>query len=161
MDAIKMLKKQHREVERLFKEIEKARSAGPRRKVFEELADALAVHATIEERHFYRAAKKKQTQGMLLEAAEEHLEIKRVLADLLDLEADDPVFMAKVTVLKEDVQHHVEEEEETLFPKVERLLDEDELQAVAAAMQETQEELQGRGEPRMSVPSETREAARL
>jgi len=96
-----------------------------------------------------------------LEAAEEHLEIKRVLADLLDLEADDPVFMAKVTVLKEDVQHHVEEEEETLFPKVERLLDEDELQAVAAAMQETQEELQGRGEPRMSVPSETREAARL
>ena len=117
MDAIKMLKKQHREVEALFKELQKAKSAGPRRKVFEKVADALAVHATIEERHFYPAAKKKQTQDMLLEAAEEHLAVKRVIADLLELDASDPVFMAKVTVLKEEVQHHVEEEEEELFPE--------------------------------------------
>jgi hemerythrin superfamily protein len=161
MDAIKMLKKQHREVEALFKQLEKAKSAGPRRRIFEELADALAVHATIEERHFYPAAKKKQTEDMVLEAAEEHLEVKRVIADLLDLEANDPVFMAKVTVLKEDVQHHVEEEEEQLFPKVEKLLDDEELEAVAAAMQETAQELQRQGDPRMAVPSETSEAAHI
>jgi hemerythrin superfamily protein len=161
MDAIKMLKKQHREVEALFKELEKARSAGPRRKIFDELADALAVHATIEERHFYPAAKKKQTLGMVLEAAEEHLAMKRVIADLLELEANDPVFMAKVSVLKEDVQHHVEEEEGTLFPKVMKLLDDEELEAVAAEMQETAEELQRQGEPRMSVPSEIGEAAHV
>jgi hemerythrin superfamily protein len=161
MDAIKMLKKQHREVEAMFKEIEKAKSAGPRRKVFEKLADALAVHATIEERHFYPAAKKKQTEDMVLEAVEEHLEVKRLIADLLDLEPNDPVFMAKISVLKEDVQHHVEEEEGELFPKVQKLLDDEELEAVAAAMQETAEDLQDKGEPRMSVPSETSEAAHV
>ncbi|MFL5303616.1 MAG: hemerythrin domain-containing protein [Polyangia bacterium] len=161
MDAIKMLKKQHREVEALFKELQKAKSAGPRRKMFEKVADALAVHATIEERHFYPAAKKKQTQSMLLEAAEEHLAVKRVIADLLEMDASDPVFMAKVTVLKEEVQHHVEEEEGELFPKVQKMMDDDELEALAASMQETAEELQTEGEPRMSVPSETSEAAHI
>jgi hemerythrin superfamily protein len=161
MDAIKMLKKQHREVEALFKELEKAKSAGPRRKTFEKIADALAIHATIEEKHFYPAAKKKQTEDMLLESVEEHLQVKRVIADLLELDANDPTFMAKATVLKEDIQHHVEEEEDELFPKVQKLLDDDELEAVAAAMQETAAELQEEGEPRMSVPSETREAAHI
>jgi len=161
MDAIKMLKKQHREVEALFKELEKAKSANPRRKLFEKVADALAVHATIEERHFYPAVKKKQTEDMLLEAVEEHLEVKRVIADLLDLEPSDPVFMAKVSVLKEDVMHHVEEEEGELFPKVQKLLDDDELEAIAAAMQETADDLQREGDPRMSVPSETSAAAHL
>jgi hemerythrin superfamily protein len=161
MDAIKMLKKQHREVEALFKELERARSAESRRRIFERLADALAVHATVEEKHFYPAAKKRQTEDRLLEAVEEHLEVKRVIADLLDLEAGDPVFMAKVSVLKEDVQHHVDEEEDQLFPRVQKLLDDGELEAVAAAMQETAEELQRRGDPRMSVPSETREAAQV
>ena len=161
MDAIKMLKKQHREVEALFKDFEKAKSAGPRRKIFDKIADALAIHATIEERHFYPAAMKKQTQSMLLEAVEEHLEVKRLIADLLDLDASDPIFMAKATVLKENVQHHVEEEEDDLFPKVQKVLDDDELEALAATMQETAQELQAEGEPRMSVPSETREAAHL
>jgi hemerythrin superfamily protein len=161
MNAIKMLKKQHREVEALFKELEKAKSAGPRRKVFEKVADALAVHATIEERHFYPAVNKKQTQSMVLEAVEEHLVVKRVIADLLDMDASDPIFMAKVSVLKEEVQHHVEEEEEELFPKVQKLLDDDELEALADSMTETAEELQRAGKPRMSVPSETREAAHV
>lgn len=161
MDAIKMLKKQHREVEALFKEFEKAKSAGPRRKVFEKIADALAIHATIEEKHFYPAAKKKQTEDMLLESVEEHLQVKRIIADLMQLEADDPSFIAKATVLKEDIQHHVEEEEEDLFPKVQKLLDDDELEAVAAAMQETAQELQEEGEPRAAVPSETSEAAHI
>ncbi len=161
MDAIKMLKKQHREVEGLFKELEKAKSAGPRRRIFEKIADALAIHATIEEKHFYPAAKKKQTEDMLLESVEEHLQVKRVIADLLKLDAGDPTFMAKATVLKEDVQHHVEEEEDQLFPKVEKLLDDDELEAVATAMQETAAELQSEGEPRATVPAETRQAAHI
>ena len=55
MNAIKMLKQQHREVEKLFKQLEAAKSAGPRTKTFNEIADALAIHATIEERHFYPA----------------------------------------------------------------------------------------------------------
>ena len=117
MNAVKMLKQQHREVEKLFEKFEGAKSPDRRRKVFEEIADALAVHAAIEERHFYPGVKKRQTEDLLLESVEEHLEIKRVIADLLHTEPQDDAFDAKVKVLQEDVEHHVEEEEKELFPE--------------------------------------------
>jgi hemerythrin superfamily protein len=161
MNAITMLKKQHREVAALFKQLEKAKSAPPRRAVFEKIADALAVHATIEEKHFYPAVMQKQTEDLLREAVEEHLEIKRTIADMLALDADDDQFEAKATVLQEDVEHHVEEEETELFPKVEKLFDEEELESLAAAMEETQEDLLREGNPRDAVPSETERAAPL
>jgi len=159
MNAVKMLKQQHRQVEKLFKQFSAAKSAGPRGKAFNEIADALAVHATIEERHFYPAVKKQQTEDLLLESVEEHLEIKRVIADLLQMDPGDEVFEAKVTVLQEDVEHHVEEEEGELFPKVERLIDEEELETIGAAMEETEKDLRSEGNPRDAVPGETGEAA--
>jgi hemerythrin superfamily protein len=161
MNAIKMLKQQHREVEKLFKQFEAAKSAGPRGKVFNEIADALAVHATIEERHFYPGVKESQTEDLLLESVEEHLEIKRVIADLLDMDADEDEFMAKVKVLQEDVEHHVEEEEGELFPKVEKMFDDEALETLGAAMEETAEELQREGNPREAIPGETDAAAPL
>lgn len=161
MNAIKMLKQQHREVEKLFKECAAAKSANPRRKAFEEIADALAVHATIEERHFYPSVKKQQTEDLLLESVEEHLEIKRAIADLLDLDANDDTFEAKVKVLQEDVEHHVEEEETELFPKVEKLFDDEELEAIGEAMEETAEELKREGSPRDAIPGEADAAAPL
>jgi len=88
MNAIKMLKQQHQDVAKMFKEFENAKSAGARRKVFEQIADALAVHAAIEERHFYPAVKEEQTEDILLESVEEHLAIKRVIADLLAMQED-------------------------------------------------------------------------
>src|SRR5689334_6390135 len=123
MNAIKMLKQQHREVEALFEQLEKARTSAQRQKVFDQIADALAAHATIEERHFYPSVKKKDTQDILLESTEEHLAIKRVIADLLDCEPSDERFEAKAKVLKDEVEHHVEEEEGELFPKVQKLFD--------------------------------------
>jgi hemerythrin superfamily protein len=159
MNALKMLKQQHRAVEKLFKELEAAKSAGPKRKTFNEIADALAVHATIEERHFYPGVKQRQTEEVLLESVEEHLEIKRAIADLLQMDPDDDRFEAKVKVLQEDVEHHVEEEETELFPKVEKLIDESELEAIGEAMQETQEELTSEGNPRDAIPGETDAAA--
>ena len=161
MDAIAMLKKQHREVAALFKQLEKAKSAKPRRDIFEKIADALAVHATIEERHFYPAVMKTQTEDLLLEAVEEHLEIKRVISDMLDMDAEDDQFAAKATVLQEDIEHHVKEEETDLFPKVEKLFDKAELESIAAAMEETQEELLSEGNPRNAIPGETEKAAPL
>jgi hemerythrin superfamily protein len=161
MNAIEMLKQQHREVEALFAQFKKARSAGPQRKIFEQIADALAVHATIEEKHFYPSVKKKATEDLLLESLEEHLEIKRVIADLLVLDAKDPTFEAKVTVLEEDVQHHVGEEEKELFPKVEKLFDEETLEAIAEAMEETRDELLEEGNPREAIPAETETASHL
>ena len=158
-NAIEMLKAEHRAVEELFKKFEKAGSADARRKVFEEIADALAVHATIEERHFYPAAKAEGTEDLLLEAAEEHLEIKRVIADLLAMDASEDTFEAKVKVLQEDVEHHVEEEEEELFPKIQKILDDEALETIAAQMEQTEGELLEAGNPRNAVPSETDVAA--
>ena len=124
MNAIKMLKQQHKEVDKLFKQFESAKSAGPRQKIFDEIADALAVHATIEEKHFYPAVKKAQTEDILLEAVEEHLEMKRVIADLLemDADADEDQFEAKVKVLQENVEHHADEEEKEMFPQAKKQL---------------------------------------
>jgi hemerythrin superfamily protein len=154
-----MLKREHRAVEELFKKFEASKSAGPRGKIVEQIADALAVHATIEEKHFYPAVKAKQTEDLLHEAVEEHLEIKRVIADLLELDASDATFEAKVAVLKEDVEHHVEEEETELFPKVEKVFGDEELETIAAAMEQTEGELLEAGNPRNAVPAETDAAA--
>jgi len=159
MDAIEMLKGEHRAVEALFEKFEKASSGASRRSVFEQIADALAVHAAIEEKHFYPAVKAKATEDLLLEAAEEHLEIKRVIADLLALDASDETFDAKVKVLQEDVEHHVEEEESELFPKVQKIFETQQLETIASEMQQTEGELLEAGEPRNAVPSETDTAA--
>jgi hemerythrin superfamily protein len=161
MNAIKLLKQQHREVEALFKQLAKGKSAGPRRKAFEKIADALAVHATIEEKYFYPSVRQRATEGILLESLEEHLAIKRVIADLLDLDASDATFDAKIKVLKDEVEHHVEEEEGGLFPKVAKLLDDDDLETIGEAMERKQEQLLAEGSPREAVPSETEHAATL
>jgi len=146
MNAIDLLKSQHRAVEDLFSKLEKAKGAKAKKPIFEKLADNLAGHAPIEEHQFYPAVKAKRTEDILLESLEEHLGIKRVLADLLEIEPDDETFDAKIKVLKEQVEHHVEEEEGDLFPKVKKLLDEDELEA---------------GRPRDAVRGETGQAAPL
>lgn len=161
MNAIKLLKQQHREVEALFKQLDKSRTASSRRKTFEQIADKLAVHATIEEKHFYPSVKRQATEGALLEAVEEHLGVKRVIADMLELDSDDLTFEAKAKVLKDLVEHHVEEEEETLFPKVQKLVKADELAAIGEEMESTMEQLMESGNPREAVPSETEHAATL
>ncbi len=161
MSAIDMLESQHREVEDIFTELEEAEKPAEKRRLFEMLADKLAVHATIEEKHFYPAIKAKRTEDILLEALEEHLTIKRAIADLLEVDAEDETFDAKITVLQELVEHHVEEEEEDLFPKVSKLLDAETLDALEQEMTATQEDLLAKGNPRNRVPSETREAAPL
>ena len=120
MNAIDLLKSQHREVEKLFAELEKAKDSRQKQKLFGELADSLAGHATIEEHQFYPAVRAKRTEDILLESLEEHLGIKRVLADLLKIDANDKTFDAKLKVLKEQVEHHVGEEEKELFPKVKK-----------------------------------------
>lgn len=159
MDAIDMLKDQHRQVEKLFKQIGKSKGEQKRR-AFIDVADALAIHATIEERHFYPAVKAKRTEDILLEALEEHLSIKRTLSDLLRTDMEDETFDAKMKVLEEEVTHHVGEEESDLFPRVRKLLDRDQLEAIAQEMTATAAELSDT-EPRNQVPSQTDEAPTL
>ena len=157
MNAIDLLKQQHDQVEELFEKIENARSG--KEELFDQIADALAVHAAIEEQHFYPATKDARTEDLLHEAVEEHLAVKRIIADLLEMEPDDPQFEAKIQVLKEQVEHHVEEEEKELFPKVRKMHSRDELEDLGVLMQDTAQELKQRGAPRMQVPKETGTAA--
>jgi Hemerythrin HHE cation binding domain len=163
MDAIEMLEQQHHEVEAMFKKFKGLGESAHKTKglLVEEISDALAMHAAIEEKHFYPAVKAKQTKDILLESLEEHLGIKRVLADLLDLEPTDETFDAKVTVLEEQVEHHVKEERTDLFPKAKKLLEKDELVAIAETMQKTMARLQSEAAPREAVAQETKAAAPL
>jgi hemerythrin superfamily protein len=159
MSAIDLLESQHREVEKLFQKIEKASKGEEKMRLFEEIADKLAVHAAIEEHHFYPAVKEKRTEDILLESVEEHLVIKRTIADLLKLDVGDVQFDPKIKVLKEEVQHHVGEEENDLFPKVKKIMSADELAALEQEMVAEQDELEEEGNPRESIPDETGEAA--
>ena len=160
MDAIELLKQQHQEAKKLFEKIEKA---GPDEKeqLFDALADALAVHAAIEEQHFYPATKDARTAELLEEAVEEHLSMKRIIADLLEMEPDAAQFDAKIKVLREQVEQHVEEEEGELFPKVRKIHGKDELTDLGVLMMQTAEELKEQGAPRMEVPKETGASAPL
>lgn len=161
VNAVDMLESQHREVEDLFAKLDKADRGDRKQKLFTQIADKLAVHASIEEEAFYPAVKAKRTEDILLESLEEHLGIKRVLADLIDLDANDETFDAKAKVLQEQVEHHVGEEEDDLFPKVKKIFDEETLIAIAQQMALLQEELLAKGNPRLAVPSQTDEAAPL
>ncbi|HEY2730727.1 MAG TPA: hemerythrin domain-containing protein [Polyangia bacterium] len=161
MNAIKLLESQHREVEKLFAKIKSADDVDEKETLFTTLADSLAVHATIEEHHFYPAVKANRTQDILLESLEEHVAIKRVLSDLLDTEVEDETFDAKIKVLEETVAHHVEEEEGDLFPKVKKLFDAKRLEAIGQEMSAEQAELEEKGNPREAVPAETGKAAPL
>ncbi len=161
MNAIQLLEEQHRELETLFTRIDTVKAAALRRQIFERIADAFAVHTTIEERHFYPAVNKQQTEDLLLESVEEHLEIKRLILDLLNLDGADESFAAKVKVLRANVERHMEDEEKALFPKVEKLLDEEALQTLAEAMEDTWADLLRQGDARRTVSWETEKAAQL
>ena len=147
-DPVKILKSQHRMVEDLFDQMR----AHPRRRawLFDDLLSALAIHADIEEKLVYPAVQERTNdEDYLFEAVEEHLTVKRVLSDLMDLEATDPSFMPKVEVLRSLVQQHVKMEEKHILPKVERLFTRDELSQMAEQMAEMEHEMRGGQETQM------------
>jgi len=158
VDAIALLEEQHHEVDALFEALEK--KGADKRLIFNRIADALAVHATIEEKIFYPMVKAASTEDILLESLEEHLGIKRLIADLLRMSPSDQMFEAKCTVLKEQVQHHVGEERSELFPKVRRLVDKAQLLVIGEQMAGMALETASTN-PRLKVPSETAKAPAL
>jgi hypothetical protein len=136
MEPTQLLKKQHREVEGLFKKVEKAEGAEERRRLMAQIGSRLALHTRLEEEVFYpavRALDTKKAREMIDEAYEEHHVVKLVLGELPRVDPDDERFHAKMTVLKELVEHHVEEEEEEMF-KLAQKLDRDERDTLAERM---------------------------
>jgi hemerythrin superfamily protein len=138
MDAIALLKADHKSVETLFRKFEQS---GPnakkmRRRLVERIVRELAVHSVIEEQVFYPAVRSKggELQEMILLALEEHHVAKWLLKELEDLPADAERFEAKVTVLMENIRTHVAEEERELFPLVRKAFTPAELRAMAEAL---------------------------
>ena len=159
MNAIDMLTKQHRQLEAELKKAMDAEGT-QRRQLFQEVADVLMSHVLVEEREFYPAVKAKKTEDILLESLEEHLSLKRLVADLVDLAVTDEHFEPKLHVLKEQSEHHHKEEEEHLFPNVKKLLSAEELEQLGARMHRLQEELL-RKKPRDLAEEQTSSAAEL
>jgi len=161
MDVLELLSSQHDEVDELIAQLEKGK--GDRAEVFAQLADKLAAHSAVEEQIFYPAAMSEETKEQLMESVEEHLSVKRLIADMLalDPEGDDEEFDAKLSVLKEQVSHHArQEEEKKLFPKVRRAMDADQRAALGNEVLAKFEELLA-SEPRRMVPAQTDRAAQL
>jgi hemerythrin superfamily protein len=138
MKATDLLKKQHREVKALFKKVEDTDNPRMRRQLMQEIARSLEGHTLIEEEFFYPAVRGLETQkaeDMILEAYEEHHVVKLVLGELPRVNPEDERFEAKMTVLAELVQHHVEEEEKEMF-KLAQKLGKDELTSLGEQMEE-------------------------
>lgn len=113
-DAIALLKADHREVEELFEQFEKARGEGRKEKLALQICTELTVHARIEEEIFYPACEGKIDEDLLQEAYVEHDGAKVLIAEIESGEPSDEFYDAKVNVLQEQIEHHVEEEEKRL-----------------------------------------------
>lgn len=155
MEATVYLTRQHRAIEEELRNALHAEDADAKRRQFLELADALTMHIACEEQVFYPAVHENPVEDILLESLEEHLAMKRLLADLIELPVDDPTFQPKLHVLKEQAEHHHREEEDKLFPKVVSELDHDRRQELGLALKDFQDALQARGRPRYTVLAQT------
>ena len=137
-DAITMLKDDHRTVEQLFKRFEKAgeRAFTEKRNIVDRIVEELSVHAAIEEQVFYPVVRATvpRAEDQTLESLEEHHIVKWVLSELDSMSPEDERFVPKVTVLIENVRHHVKEEEQDLFPMVRDKLSRDSLRDVGELM---------------------------
>ena len=136
MNAIELLKSDHKVVEGLFKQVESTEE-GKHPAIFAEIKKELDVHAHIEETIFYPKLKeegKKELVDIVLEGIEEHRQVKMFLKELDALSDDSEKFEPKLKVLMEDVEHHVKEEEEEMFPKVKSEFDSAVLDELGAKM---------------------------
>lgn len=159
MDAITLIREQHREVDELFEKLGKAKGDAQKRALFAKIADSLAAHMTMEEQVFYPHIKARSIEHVLLESTEEHLSIRRVLNDLLDTPPSDPRFAAQISVCKEQVAHHAhEEEEKELLPAVRKMYSAEELAALGGEMLATYEQQMSKS-PRRHLPEEVDHAA--
>ena len=146
-DALALLKKDHQEVKQLFKQAEEDQDS--QQEIFGEIKAALGAHATIEEEIFYPAmknARSEKTKDEVMEALAEHKQVKALLAELSGMSGQDESFAMKLKVLKEDVEHHVKEEEGEMFPDAKKYLGEKQLADLGIRMAARKQELMGDSE---------------
>jgi hemerythrin superfamily protein len=146
-DAIDLLKKDHAEVKKAFRQFEKAKYKDPqaRKDFLATICRDLEIHTTLEEEIFYPAARAKiKDDDLMNEAQVEHNSAKQLIAEVEKLAGDDPMLKAHAQVLSEYVNHHVREEENEMFPKVKRA--KVDLEGLAQQMLERKEQLKAQGQ---------------
>jgi iron-sulfur cluster repair protein YtfE (RIC family) len=146
-DAIALLKTDHATVKKMFEKEGKLTKKDSEKKasLFNQIKAALEVHAAIEEEIFYPAVKKARSEHVkdeVREAYEEHKQIKSLLAQVSSITPADETYDMKIKVLKEDVEHHVKEEEGEMFPDAKRFLGESRLVELGAHLQARKQELE-------------------
>lgn len=161
MDAVDLLIEQHRALENLFSDAVAAATPQKRQVMFDRVADDIALHIAVEEQLFYPAVKARWTEYDLLLSLEEHLSLKRLIADLLTLDPDDSTFVAKFKVMTDQAIHHHRLEEDYLFPKVRELIAAPARRELGTEMQVLQAELGRQPRPRVALAEETDAAAPL
>ena len=150
-DAIVLLKEDHKKVQQLFKRFE---GLGPnasktKKEVVDKIVEELSLHSGIEEQIFYPAAREVlEDDSMVLEDLEEHHIMKWTLSELHGMRPEDERFDAKVRVLTELVRHHIQEEEQDLFPTLRQLLGRKRLQEIGDAMKQAKKFVPTRPHPR-------------
>ena len=150
MDAFELLKADHKQVAELFDLLESA-SGKKKLDVFKRIKSELELHTHVEETIFYPALEKPEpTHALTLEAYEEHKVVKNLLAELSGAQSASDEWQAKAKVLRENVEHHVEEEENELFDKAKDALTDEEIEALGERMAAEKARKQGKPRPNTS-----------
>ena len=152
MDALTLLKNDHQKMRSLLDELGSTTERGvkTRAELYTMIKGELTIHEIIEEEIFYPALKDHpKAKDIVLEAYEEHHVVDTVMAELEDLPVDDETWGAKATVMQENVEHHMEEEEGEMFRKARQVFDDDELDELGSRMERRKTEAQ----EEMNVPA--------
>jgi hypothetical protein len=142
MDAIALLKQDHDKVKGLLEDLEKTTERGvkARTELFATLKGEMIVHETIEEEIFYPELKNHpKAKDIVLEGFEEHHVVDLLMGELEALSVDDESWGAKALVMKENIEHHIEEEEGEMFKTARQVFDRDELLDLGERMQARKE----------------------
>lgn len=169
MDAIRLLKDDHKKVKGLFKRFETATDRERKRAIVNELRDEMEVHEKIEEEIFYPAVRNmngEEAEEMVEEAEEEHHVADVLLAELKSQRLSDKDFDAKATVLKENIEHHIDEEESEMFPDAKKKLGRDRIDELGDEMAARKNQLMGskapaNGRAKSKTPARSRSARRV
>ena len=146
-DAIKLLTDDHAKVQKMFKEFEKLHKKNEegREELAQQICKELTIHAQLEEEIFYPAAREAiDDEHLMNEAAVEHQAAKDMISKIQSLNSSDPMYDALVSVLGEYVNHHIEEEQNEIFPKMEKA--KVDLEEIGSEIAERKEALMGEQE---------------
>ena len=140
MDALELLKKDHRKVSELFKQADATEEEAQKEQLFEKIKTELETHTYIEETVLYPALEQHEDlKDIVLEAYEEHKQVKTLIREIGQLAEGSEKFDAKLKVMSENVEHHVEEEEGEMFPKVRKIMDATQLGQLGKELEEAKQ----------------------